>query len=329
MLAAQPRSSGLALRQMDVSVIIPSFNHAEFLAETLARLRRQAMRERIDWEVIVVDNGCTDQTPAVIDAIKQEFPVPLQRVYEERQGVSWARNSGAAAARGRYLAFLDDDTFPEHHWLKTTWETFEKFTCDGVIGRIELHWRTERPTWLNDDLLGFIGRLDYGGQAATITSTDFPPNGGNMAFTRAAFDRAGGFNIALGRQGGRSLKGGEEPEFFARFLGYKQVAVYQPDSVVYHVIDKWRMRKSYFRGVHFHEGRVRGNAFDVGEGRSLAGVPLFMLSQFGRSVSDFVRSARHEGVHRSLRKEMNVWYFIGFMMGCVEKKFARGKLATA
>ena len=314
---------------MDISVIIPTFNHAEFLKETLTRLSRQAMAKQRAWEVIVVDNHCTDSTPDIVAAASHTFPVSLRLIREDRQGVSWARNTGAASARGSYLAFVDDDTFPEHHWLEAVGAAFEKYRCDGVIGRIELHWRTARPRWLSDDLLGFIGRLDYGMKSFTVTSTEFPPNGGNMAVSRAAFERVGGFNTALGRQGGRSLLGGEEPEFFERFIRQNCVAVYQPDSVVSHVVDRWRMRKSYFRGVHFHEGRMRGNALVVGDGRSIAGVPLYLFSQFARSFSEFARAAWHDGMHRSLRKEMNVWYFIGFMLGCVERRFGRGDLVPA
>jgi glycosyltransferase involved in cell wall biosynthesis len=238
-------------------------------------------------------------------------------VREEKQGVSWARNCGAKSARGNYLAFIDDDTFPEHHWLRTTWETFKEFRCDGVIGRIELYWRTPRPRWVADDLLGFIGRLDYGKEPLSVTTNEYPPNGGNMAFSRSAFEQVGGFNPALGRKGERSLLGGEEPELFERFIRQSRVAVYQPASVVYHVIDRWRIRKSYFRRVHYYEGRLRGDAFVKGNGRSIVGVPLFMFPQICRSVSAFLRTVWRHGTHRSLRKEMNIWFFLGFILGCV------------
>jgi glycosyltransferase involved in cell wall biosynthesis len=305
---------------MDVSVIIPTHNHCDFLKETLERLGRQATPKDLEWEVVVVENNCTDSTLETVKIATAQFPVALRVMHEERQGVSWARNCGAANARGHYLAFIDDDTFPEHHWLRTTWKTFKEFRCDGVIGRIELHWRTRRPRWLTDDLLGFIGRLDYGRHALSVTTNEYPPNGGNMAFTRSAFEQTGGFNPSLGRKGGRSLLGGEEPEFFERFIRQKCVAVYQPASVVYHVIDRWRMRKSYFRGVHYHAGRARGAVFDVKDGRSIVGVPLFMFLQFGRSVSEFVRTLWRYGAHRSLRMEMNVWHSLGFIYGCAQQK---------
>jgi hypothetical protein len=169
--------------------------------------------------------------------------------------------------------------------------------------------------------LGFLGRLDYGVKVKQITTMDEPPNGGNMAFKRSALKEVGGFDPTLGRKGVRSLSGGEEPELFERFLAKQFSALYQPDAVVYHVIDQWRMRKFYFRKVHFVEGQMRGRDRIVGSAKNLLGIPLFLGPQLARSLSELLSSASNQGWSRSLRKEMNVWYLLGFMIGCAQHKF--------
>lgn len=85
-----------------VSVIIPTYNRAGFLKEALDSVRAQSYA---DFETIVVDDGSTDDTPSVLSEAGQHLVV----VRQANQGVSAARNTGVAHARGTWLAFLDSD----------------------------------------------------------------------------------------------------------------------------------------------------------------------------------------------------------------------------
>jgi glycosyltransferase involved in cell wall biosynthesis len=90
-----------------VSIIIPSFNRAELIAETLDSVRRQTFA---DWEAIVVDDGSTDATLEI--ASRCEAREPRIRVLSrnrEPKGAAACRNIGLAAARGDYVIFLDSD----------------------------------------------------------------------------------------------------------------------------------------------------------------------------------------------------------------------------
>jgi len=90
-----------------VSVIIPTYNRALMVKEAIESVLAQSYADR---ELIVVDDGSTDETKAVVSS----FIPPLSYVYQEHQGVSAARNRGVVQARGEYLAFLDSDDL----WLK-------------------------------------------------------------------------------------------------------------------------------------------------------------------------------------------------------------------
>lgn len=86
-----------------VSVIIPTYNRAQFLGETIQSVLDQTYT---DYEIIIVDDGSTDNTRDVI----AQFDTPkLRYIYQENQGVSAARNNGIQQARGEYIAFLDSD----------------------------------------------------------------------------------------------------------------------------------------------------------------------------------------------------------------------------
>jgi glycosyltransferase involved in cell wall biosynthesis len=252
----------------------------------------------------------------VLQKLSHDFPRPLRWVKETKQGLSHARNRGVVEASGRYVVFTEDDVRIDRLWVASICEMFAKNSCDAVAGRIELFWTAPRPRWLTDELLGFLGYLDYG-EERTLTE-DTPFFGGNMAFAKSVFERIGMFDPNLGRQG-RKLIGGEEIDLFKRFLAARMRAFYQPKAIVHHIIDSHRLRKSYFRNLHYQEGRLRGDAFVMTDSRSIAGVPLFLLPQFGRSVSKFIQTVWRDGAHRSLRTEMNVWYSLGFVRGCARR----------
>jgi glycosyltransferase involved in cell wall biosynthesis len=96
-----------------VSVVLPSFNRAAFLPEAFASIQAQTFT---DWELIVVDDGSTDDTRRVVSELAARSPRPVQYHVQDNQGPAGARNTGARLACGRYLAFFDsDDLWLPHH----------------------------------------------------------------------------------------------------------------------------------------------------------------------------------------------------------------------
>ena len=91
-----------------VSVIIPTYNRAGLIQEALESVLRQTFK---DYEIIVVDDGSTDNTPEVLKPYRHR----IRYVHQENQGISAARNWGILLSRGAYIAFLDSDDlwYPE------------------------------------------------------------------------------------------------------------------------------------------------------------------------------------------------------------------------
>lgn len=85
-----------------VSVVIPTYNRARYLGESIASVLGQ---EGPTFEVIVVDDGSTDETPAVLG----QYGDAIRIVRQSNEGIAAARNAGVAAARGRFIAFHDSD----------------------------------------------------------------------------------------------------------------------------------------------------------------------------------------------------------------------------
>src|SRR4051812_16716694 len=96
-----------------VSVILPTYNRAKFLPQAFASIRSQTFT---DWELIVVDDGSTDDTAALVAELTRGWEQPMRYHRQENRGAYGARNTGLDLARGEYVAFFDsDDVWLPHH----------------------------------------------------------------------------------------------------------------------------------------------------------------------------------------------------------------------
>jgi GT2 family glycosyltransferase len=109
----------------NVSVIVCSYNGARTLRQCLDAV---ASLDYPNYEVIVVNDGSTDDTPAIV----QNYPVRL--INQPNKGLSAARNIGLAASNGDIIAYIDDDAFPHRYWLRYLAAAFNRSTHVGIGG---------------------------------------------------------------------------------------------------------------------------------------------------------------------------------------------------
>jgi glycosyltransferase involved in cell wall biosynthesis len=96
-----------------VSIVLPTFNRARFLKQAIDSILNQKFA---DWELIVIDDGSTDETPELLQELTARIEQPAHYIRQENQGAYGARNAGLEHARGRYVAFFDsDDEWLPHH----------------------------------------------------------------------------------------------------------------------------------------------------------------------------------------------------------------------
>jgi len=114
-----------------ISIIIPTYNRAQYLPDALQSCRDQTFQ---DFEIIVVDDGSTDSTSALI----KEYP-EVRYFYQPNGGVSNARNHGLRHARGEFIQFLDSDDVLLPHKLERSLEEFKNYPeTDLVYSRMEM-----------------------------------------------------------------------------------------------------------------------------------------------------------------------------------------------
>jgi glycosyltransferase involved in cell wall biosynthesis len=114
---------------LSISVVVITLNRAESLKETLDSLIRQT---RQPDEVVVVDNGSTDNTKEVVLSFKDRLNITY--VYEGQRGIPYARNAGVKHTAKDIIAFIDDDCVADRNWLKYLEIPFIKDPHIGVVG---------------------------------------------------------------------------------------------------------------------------------------------------------------------------------------------------
>ena len=100
---------------LDISVVIPSYNHARFIIQAIESVLNQSHK---NWELILVDDGSTDSTREILDQQYQDHK-QIQLVYQSNHGAHHALNQGIALARGRYVSILNSDDIYHPDRLKT------------------------------------------------------------------------------------------------------------------------------------------------------------------------------------------------------------------
>lgn len=294
-----------------LTIALCTHNHADRLARTLADLTHLQSPNQL-WEFLVIDNASNDSTPQLLAATSwRPVGAEVRIVREEKLGLSNARNRALLEARGDYLLFMDDDETPDPAWLTAYEQAMLAHQPDALGGRIEVLFEDgARPNWLQDELLGFLGKLDHG-EARWLTERATPIFGGNFAFRRSVFERIGNFDTRLGRQGTANI-GGEDTEIYHRLLEHGCHVLWVPEAIIHHRIQTPKLRRSYFLDLHFRQGRMEG-ARKRGSASRMP--PFYLIPQLARAHGRALMQRFKQGAHHSLRQEMNAAYFVGYFLG--------------
>lgn len=178
-----------------VSVCVATCRRPDGLARLLASLARQKLPPQTAVEVVVVDNS--GDAPRADTG--PDFPHPLRWLVEPERNIALARNRALEVARGRWLAFVDDDEEADERWLAAYLEAQERDPVDGWFGPVLPELERNVTPWLSPERFYARARHATGAPAS-------PPDlrSGN-AFLRASLFRNHRFDPAYGRSGGEDL----------------------------------------------------------------------------------------------------------------------------
>ena len=240
---------------MKLSIVICSYNRAQYIGDALDSLYKQTT-SLSDFEVMLVDNNSTDGTPEVYKSWREIHPEGnFQYLTEHQQGASFARNTGAAHAKTYWLCFMDDDAvaFPDFvaNIIK---HTQEKPTIVGFGGKIIPKYIPEKPVWMSYYVSSLVGNFDYSPVPCAFKKGKYPLES-NMVIKKSVFDQIGGFNTTLPGVMGTLRIGGEGKELFYKVIGLGEEIYYDPNIIVYHVVETNKLTKEYLYRVASGIGR--------------------------------------------------------------------------
>ena len=240
-----------------VTVCICTHNRPGYVRDCLNGLARQTIGPD-KFEILIVDSGSTGDAPAELIALAAATPhIRLIRI--DRPGVSIARNAGAAAARGDYIAYIDDDAIPAPDWIAQIRRTITALGGVPALlgGRILPLWEAPLPGWWPARLRGVLSIIEAEGQGvyrSKLMPGDLSPYGANMVVHVATMRSVGGFGDSAGRDGTRLLSD-EEVQLAWRLQDAGYVVRYESRIVVHHQIQadrltpEWLLRRMYWQGA--------------------------------------------------------------------------------
>lgn len=218
------------------SVVICTFDRATLLAGVLGDLARQRF-DPCRFEVLVVDNNSTDNTPGVVASAAHECP-NVHYLREPRQGLAHARNCGWRQARGAWVAYTDDDCRLPPDWLERARRIGESGGPAVFGGPYRPFFLEQPPRWFRDE----YGSASLGAKARPLVPGETLP-GGNLFVRRELLERLGGFDTGLGMAGHRLAYAEESALLFRIQRELPEVAMsYDPALEVEHLVRPEKMR---------------------------------------------------------------------------------------
>lgn len=230
---------------MKVSVIIPTYNAEETISSCLKALQNQSFAS-CDYEIIVVDDGSTDNTQDIV----RRFDVEL--LNQNHQGAGAARNLGAKRAKGEVILFTDADCEPHYNWIE---EMCKPFHRDDIVG-VKGFYRTKQQ-----NIIARFAQIEYENKYDFMTKDEYIDfiDTYSAGYRREIFLKNGGFDPIY------ITASGEDSELSYRLAskGYKMIPV--TSAIVYHKhpdtllkYGKKKFRNAYWRVVTWNKHPSKG-----------------------------------------------------------------------
>ena len=316
---------------MRVTVAICTWNRAAILDETLEAMRPMIIPAGVEWELLVVNNDCTDTTDEVASRHASHLPVRL--IHEPRKGKSNAANTAMDAASGDLILWTDDDVLVSEGWLASVVSAAARYPESAGFAGPTNPWF---PTPPDPGLFaafpqlsrGFCGLNYEGGEGVLPEGAQVV--GANMAFRRAAvaglrFDpNLGTAPRPIGRSNRRvtlALGAGEEDEYVRQLRARGGQITWIPSMEVRHYVDPRRMTLDYLRTLYVELGRVSVRVGGVPEGANFLGVPRWIVRKW---VNAGMASTYH-GLFGSRVAALEQIRHRAYFRGIIEESWAFGR----
>lgn len=227
-----------------ISICICTYKRPAFLQRLLNDLCRQETGDRFTYSIVVCDNDHLRSAEATVSDFAATSRISIKYCVEAQQNISLARNKAIENASGDFVAFIDDDEFPEQNWLLNLFDTLNNYHADGVLGPVKRYFDTPPPKWLLKS--NFYVRAVY--PTGTAVNKE-EGRTGNVLLKRQLFDDST-------RPFKPELRVGEDKEFFRRMIDSGHRFIWSAEAVAFETVPpvRWKrsfmLKRAFFRGAH-------------------------------------------------------------------------------
>ncbi|BCL37657.1 glycosyltransferase [Nostoc sp. MS1] len=237
---------------ISIDLIICTYNNAGLLDQVLNKIAQQQVPANVKWTVLVVNNNCTDATPAVVEKYIQSYSIPqLSMVLEPKQGLNHARACGIQNTTGDWFAFVDDDCMLDSDWVAQA----AKFAamnpdCGAFGGKVILDWETPPPAYVLKYGYSFA-QQDHGMDIMQPTCLV----GAGLIISRKAILDTNWLNEQfLSDRVGKKLVSGGDVEIVLRIRSAGYAIWYNPACKLLHYIPARRTEHQYIVNINYGLG---------------------------------------------------------------------------
>ena len=316
-----------------LSVIIPTRNRAKLLAKTLMSIEQQTMLKE-EFEVIVIDNGSTDETPKVLAEFSDRMNV--QSIFEPQPGLHVGRHSGLFAAKANELVFIDDDIEAFPIWLQTISNVFLSDKKIALVGGKNLpNYETPPPFWILElwnkgnsygNVLEDLSVLDFGDNEREISP--YYVFGCNFSVRKEIILKAGGFHPDGFPFDKIRYRGDGETHISDFVRDSNCIAYYHPGASVKHWVPTDRMTEEYFCKRRYMQG-ISAAYSQLRSGNMFKRSNPDESSKFKRYIKSILGSTRIEMLNElsktinktDFERRLNRSYMLGkeYLLDCYRK----------
>jgi glucosyl-dolichyl phosphate glucuronosyltransferase len=287
------------IRSPLLSIVICTYNNAESLGLTLAQLNAQELGTSNEIDLLVVDNNSSDDTSSVCKKFIETSKLPARYIFENRQGLSHARNTGVSQANGEFILFTDDDAELPSFWLQKYLDVIAQHQPDCAYSKIDILWEQAIPWWFISAYNPYFVCLNYGENVIHVTDIHHEFYGKNFMIRKSLISELGGFDPKLGRNGSK-LIAGEETLLYRKMIALNKNVIYFPDAPVGHRLKEREYLSSNIKKLFIDGAYSSLHISQVSAQKKIIGRPLRaftdnLLSLFeALSLSLFYFITRHK-----------------------------------
>lgn len=255
--------------QKSICVCICTFKRPQMLRKVLSSLERQTAIATATISVSIADNDASQSAKPTVDEFMTVSSIKASYACQPIQNIALARNTAVAGAHAEFIAFIDDDEFPNDDWLSVMLDACERFKVAGVLGPVRPHFEKAPPRWISDG--GFFDRPEP--PTGTTMKWEECRTGNVLLRSEILGARDSVFNPELGT-------GGEDKDFFRRMIAAGHEFRWCNEGAVYETVPQERWTRAY----QFKRALLRGrNILKLRVGRSrliltsLVAAPVYLV----------------------------------------------------